>query len=182
MLTNYICCLFRWYWCEKHNVQLPDEYDQIYRDLEPFWGIDPVDLKLMQSQHESHLDSYTIGKDRIADPLSLLKVSFSYHGEGTSDKAHRSQAWEMIDTLKEVQEFIPPFRAVFSPHDNPNLFTDWEVRTQMVKAAAVRKCASFASRLTARDCEVTNDGVWTTCRCRRIETTRSEAEWVARRL
>ncbi|PBK80587.1 hypothetical protein ARMGADRAFT_859444, partial [Armillaria gallica] len=26
-----------WEYVEKNNVQLPDEYDQIYRDLEPYW-------------------------------------------------------------------------------------------------------------------------------------------------
>ncbi len=28
----------RWSYVTEHNVQLPDEYDQIHNDLEPFWG------------------------------------------------------------------------------------------------------------------------------------------------
>ncbi|KAF7973136.1 hypothetical protein HWV62_16184 [Athelia sp. TMB] len=127
-----------WDYCQANEVQLPDEYDQIYRDLEPFWGMEPHDLRRLQAAHEGHMDSYTIGKDNAADPVSVLKVSFSYTGS-EKDKAHRGQALEMIGTLKDVQQWLPPFRAVFSPHDNPNLFTDWEVRSMMVRAAGAGK-------------------------------------------
>ncbi|KIM52545.1 hypothetical protein SCLCIDRAFT_60830, partial [Scleroderma citrinum Foug A] len=33
-----------WDYIVEHNVQLPDEYDEIYYDLEPFWGVDPEDM------------------------------------------------------------------------------------------------------------------------------------------
>ena len=55
------------------------------------------------------------------------------------------QTQEVIDTLKDVQQWLPPFRAVFSPHDNPNMFTDWEVKSMMVRAAGAGKCACFPS-------------------------------------
>lgn len=32
-LTAILC--IRWDFTRKHNVQLPDEYDQIHRDLQP---------------------------------------------------------------------------------------------------------------------------------------------------
>ncbi|KZP07098.1 glycosyltransferase family 90 protein [Athelia psychrophila] len=125
-----------WYWCEKHNVHLPDEYDQIYRDLEPFWGMDPVDMRRLQAEHEDDFDSYTIGKSRTSDPVSVLKMRLSYHGEGTHEPAHIEQAQDLIDLLEDVQDFIRPFRATFSPHDNPNLLLDREVKTNMLRAAA----------------------------------------------
>ncbi|KZP13270.1 glycosyltransferase family 90 protein [Athelia psychrophila] len=125
-----------WYWCEKHDVRLPDEYDQIHRDLAPFWGMHPADLARLQSDHEAHVDSYTIGKDRASDPIGVLKMVLSYSGPGTQEDAHLEQAQDMIDSLADVQHFVPPFRATFSPHDNPNLFSDWEVKTDMLRAAA----------------------------------------------
>lgn len=106
--------------------------------------MNPVDLRRLQAEHESHLDSYTIGKTAKDEDISILKVSFSYNGPGTPASAHRNQAQEMIDTLKDVQDFLPPFRAVFSPHDNPNLFTDWEVKSQMLRAAGAGKCTSIS--------------------------------------
>ncbi|KAG6858802.1 hypothetical protein C0991_001924, partial [Blastosporella zonata] len=41
-----------------------------------------------------------------------------------------------MDILSDVEDSIPPFRAVFSPHDNPNLHTDWELKDQALKHAA----------------------------------------------
>lgn len=29
----------RWRFCEEHNVQLRDEYDQIHNDLAPHWAL-----------------------------------------------------------------------------------------------------------------------------------------------
>ncbi|KAF7980094.1 hypothetical protein HWV62_39906 [Athelia sp. TMB] len=125
-----------WDYCQTHAVQLPDEYDQIYRDLEPFWGMDPREMRKLQAEHESHVDSYTIGKDRTADPISLLKTSFSDGSSANAIKMFGEQSEDMISTIRAVQQHIPPFRAVFSPHDNPNLLTDWEVKNMLIEAAA----------------------------------------------
>ncbi|KAF7980093.1 hypothetical protein HWV62_39904 [Athelia sp. TMB] len=139
-----------WDYCQTHAVQLPDEYDQIYRDLEPFWGMDPQEMRMLQAEHESLVDSYTIGKDHKSDPVSVLKVcpalvlplsrltsqtSFSDGASANALQMFGDQAEEMISTLKPVQQHIPPFRAVFSPHDNPNLLTDWEVKNLLIEAA-----------------------------------------------
>lgn len=135
ILTRY-----RWFWCERNNVQLPDEYDRIYHDLEPFWGMDPVDLRRLQAQRESHRDSYTIGKAG-SDTIGLVATSLAPEGPDSPRKHHLGQAEEIMGILKEVSDYIPPFRAVFSPHDNPYLFTDWELKTQMLEAAAAGTCA-----------------------------------------
>lgn len=36
-----------------NRVLLPDEYDQIYKDLEPFWGIHPDELPARQLAAEA---------------------------------------------------------------------------------------------------------------------------------
>jgi hypothetical protein len=38
----------RWAYVQEDQVQLSDEYDQIYDDLEPYWGMNPTDLQLIQ--------------------------------------------------------------------------------------------------------------------------------------
>ncbi|KAG6884642.1 hypothetical protein C0993_009359, partial [Termitomyces sp. T159_Od127] len=122
-----------WAYVEKHSVQLPDEYDQIHRDLEPFWGMDPRDLQRLQAEWEAHADSYTIGKVRDG-PISLVNYSLPAIQPETFDL--RDGAYQIMNLLKEVEEKIPPFRAVFSPHDNPNLPFDWQLREQAIKHAA----------------------------------------------
>lgn len=37
---NTICmCLSRWDFAKKNKIVLVDEYDQIMRDVEPFWAL-----------------------------------------------------------------------------------------------------------------------------------------------
>jgi hypothetical protein len=129
----------RWSYCRRHNVQLPDEYDRIHDDLEPFWGMDPVDLNKIQKDLESHRDSYTIGKSEYS---GITMVASALPEPGPDSPAHFciGQAKSIADILKDVSAFIPPFRAVFSPDDNPIMAIDWELKKQALEAAAAGTC------------------------------------------
>lgn len=43
---------YRWDYVQQHKVPLPDEYDRIYHDIEPFWAIDPAELAKSQTTLE----------------------------------------------------------------------------------------------------------------------------------
>ncbi|KAJ7227400.1 glycosyl transferase family 90-domain-containing protein [Mycena pura] len=122
-----------WGYVAARDVQLPDEYDQIERDLAPLYGVAPDVLQSVQRAWEAHADSYTIGKDTAAHNLSMLNFTLP------EDEAVRFQlargAFEIIELLEEVENELPPFRAVFSPHDSPNLVTDHELKQQALEAA-----------------------------------------------
>jgi hypothetical protein len=45
-------------------------------------------------------------------------------------------ACRLVDSMKEVGEDLPLFRAVFSPHDNPNVFLTAEMKRQAVEAGS----------------------------------------------
>ena len=47
---------------------------------------------------------------------------------------------EILDLLKPIEHLLPPFRAIFSPHDNPNLLTDYYVKKAFLDAAKEGKC------------------------------------------
>lgn len=102
--------------------------------------MDPVDLHRLQAEHESLKDSYTIGKTEDSETITLLAVGHRGAGPNSLPKNYLVQARETMDLLQDIAKFIPPFRAVFSPHDNPNLFTDWDLKTQALQAAAAGKC------------------------------------------
>ncbi|KAJ7143768.1 glycosyl transferase family 90-domain-containing protein [Mycena epipterygia] len=123
-----------WAYATAHSVPLPDEYDQIDRDLAHFYGMDPVDLQRIQRDWEAHADSYTIGKDTDDEGISMLNSTLPV------DEAVRLElstgGFQIIELLVEVERDIPPFRAVFSPHDNPNLVTDYQLKQQALEAAA----------------------------------------------
>lgn len=116
---------------EQHDVQLPDEYDQIWHDIEPFWGLDPVELQRLQSEREAHTESFTIGKAGN-DPITVLNQSLS-----KPDLLRASQG--ILPLLKPVEEHIPPFRAVVSPLDNPYALFDYGIKQAALRAARSNK-------------------------------------------
>lgn len=126
----------RWSYCKRHNVQLPDEYDRIYHDLEPFWGINPVDLNRLQAELASSQESYTLGKTKQDSNVTILTYKLPELGPNSPTKYHISTAKKIAGMVDEVSKYIPPFRAVFSPHDNPSMMTDWGLKTLAIEAAA----------------------------------------------
>ncbi|KAG5637556.1 hypothetical protein H0H81_004133 [Sphagnurus paluster] len=122
-----------WNYAQQHNVQLPDEYDTIFQDLEPFWGIEPTDLLAIRDELESKQDSYTIGQTNEG----LIDVVNYTFAPGTYSQLIQSSV-DIIDLLREVEEMLPPFRAVFSPHDGPNRLSDYGVRFAAFEAAAIQ--------------------------------------------
>ncbi|KAK0215637.1 glycosyltransferase family 90 protein [Armillaria fumosa] len=104
-----------WEYVEKNNVQLPDEYDQIYRDFELYWSIRPVDLNRIVREWEDHEDTFTLGKEeghRVGLARYTIRDPATY--------GHIVSGVQMFsEMLEDVDEFLPPFRAVFHPHDNP---------------------------------------------------------------
>ncbi|KAJ7489311.1 glycosyl transferase family 90-domain-containing protein [Mycena latifolia] len=123
-----------WDYVQKNGVQLPDEYDQIHADLEPFWGIEQADLLAIRAELEAKVDSYTIGKSATSE-ISVVNTSF---GPGTYDQLIKGSE-TIIDLLSDVEEFLPPFRAVFSPHDAPNRLSDYFVENAAREAAAEKR-------------------------------------------
>jgi len=122
----------RWAYVAKNNVQLPDEYDQINSDLAPFWGMEPARLQAIQRDWEGHVHSYTLGKSSPKGPFHIANETLP------DDKHERRRlldgAYRMVGLMKEVEEDLPLFRAVFSPHDNPNVFVTEEMRSRAVDA------------------------------------------------
>ncbi|KAF7378029.1 SPX domain-containing protein [Mycena sanguinolenta] len=154
-----------WVYAKVHGVMLPDEYDAIERDLGPFWGVEPSVLREVQRRWEGHVDSYTIGLEVDGDDSSSdpdFDVEDSFDGGSGVKRKHRlamlnftlpadervrlelaAGGFQIIDMLCEapgVEEALTEvglgeWRAVFSPHDNPNLVLDHELREMVLEAA-----------------------------------------------
>jgi len=125
--------LDRWKYVKDHNVQLPDEYDQIYVDLQPFWGIEPTDLRKIQHELEGRYDTYTLGKAE-GEPLHIITDKLP--DDPVISESLLTGGYEMIGLLEDVQHLLPPFRAVFSPHDSASIFIDHAAKSLALKAAA----------------------------------------------
>jgi len=126
----------RWKYVTDNKVQLPDEYDTIFHDLEPFWGIQPSDLHHMRDKMESEKDSYTLAR---TNGTRIDVVNYAFR-DGDHDRLIRNSR-PVLNLFRDIEEFLPPLRAVFSPHDAPTLLSDYGVKSALLSAAQSQTCA-----------------------------------------
>ena len=115
-----------------------DEYDFIHNDLEPFWGVSPEDLIKIQEEQEEVADSFTISRNET-HMTDLSRTAFSTPDKW-QERALLRGLDEILDLLEPVEYLLPPFRAIISPHDNPNLLSDYNVKQEFLKAARENRC------------------------------------------
>jgi hypothetical protein len=123
-----------WDYVVAHNVQLPDEYDEIYQDLEPFWGIDPLDFQQNREDLEMEQNTVVIGKTDQSSSVEVL----DYRLPDEAAQRLVGSLGNVLRLFEDIEDFIPPFRAVFSPHDNPSMLSDYGVKSKALEAAASR--------------------------------------------
>ena len=126
----------RWHYVDSHNVKLVDEYDSIHDRLEPFWGVNPAALQQVQADCESQAFTFTIGKLPGSSTVDRLNHTL----QDASRLGHR-RVQDQLDLLKDVQQWLPEFRATFTSHDGPAQFVSWELRNKAVEAAKRGECA-----------------------------------------
>lgn len=130
----------KWFhWAKSHGVQLLDDYDSVIKGLEPFWGVSPSDFKNTQARQEFTTDTFTIAKNASFNPTHLARASFS-DPETWQQRALLRGLDEILALLEPVDDQLPNFRLIFSPHDNPNLLTNYEIRQAYIDAARNGSC------------------------------------------
>ncbi|KAF8754258.1 Extension Ser/Thr-type protein kinase [Rhizoctonia solani] len=130
-----------WDYVTAHNVQLPDEYDTIFHDLEPLWGIAPDVLRETQRGWEDHDGTYTLTSENG-------KIAVGLHTLGKSVDELLPRANEQVKLLSEVARWLPDFRATFTAHDGPYQFISWELKEAALKAAKTRTHFDQSTLLT----------------------------------
>ncbi|KAF8547496.1 hypothetical protein OG21DRAFT_1424729 [Imleria badia] len=122
-----------WDYVVKHHVQLPDEYDEILHDIEPFWGIDPYELANTQQELETRERVVTVQKTDGHPRFEVIRSNLP------EDKPHLlSRINNIIALVREVEQELPPMRVTFSPYDNPEMVSDWQIKSMALQAAAER--------------------------------------------
>lgn len=146
-----------WNYVEKHKVPLPDEYDMIYRDLQPFHGMSSRYLRNLQTTWESIPGTYVLECNPTSKPKSTNSKFLSSlspdpvpkgchlaHSTYTGNKEERTVGHEraaaQLSLLKEVESaFTSPLRVTFYAHDGPFQMIGHDYKSSLADAAAVEE-------------------------------------------
>lgn len=90
-------------------MQLPDEYDQIYKDLEPFWGMSPSHVQTLQAEYEGEPGTFTLSNGRSG--FRHVRVIESSVSSPTELEVMEKRSEMQINVLGNVSQWLPPFRA-----------------------------------------------------------------------
>lgn len=108
-----------------NNVQLPDEYDQLERDLHLFWALQPRDLKQRIEAASRRDDTFTI---KIRG--GTIRTSGRF---GKDEKIHRRRRDGQFALVQEIAQYIPDMEAVYTTHDTPWNLLSWGHRQALLE-------------------------------------------------
>ncbi|WVQ82763.1 hypothetical protein IAT38_004895 [Cryptococcus sp. DSM 104549] len=144
-----------WKYVEEHGVQLPDEYDQIHRDLEPFHGLPPKELARLLNTVSAHSGMYTItcpgithtklhphkvgsNKAKLRRPSARCTYEIVEKGLNEEGKrVARERAKAQVELLEGVEDLLEEVKVVYYSHDVPWQFVGHEYKGALEDAASV---------------------------------------------
>ncbi|WWC86254.1 uncharacterized protein L201_001127 [Kwoniella dendrophila CBS 6074] len=133
-----------WAYAEKNNVQLKDEYDQIYHDLEPFHALPPKKIQSLLKESSELSGMYTISCPGISVTASSgsTKCIYKIVEKGLNEEGRRvakERAKEQLGLLKDIENLLEPIKIVMYSHDVPWQFVGHEYKGALEDAASVRE-------------------------------------------
>ncbi|KAK4243429.1 glycosyltransferase [Corynascus novoguineensis] len=103
---------------EKGGIIVEDFWDQIYHDLEPFWGLDPANIRKDAREFEMRI--------HIRD------------GKASTDS---DWFWTLkwLDMIQTIEHLLPDLDLALNPMDEPRVVASWEdIDGYMREAAKTR--------------------------------------------
>lgn len=123
----------RWNFAKHNKVVLVDEYDQIHRDFQPYWALEPNDMR--------HRNKVMQGRDHTFT-LSIKDGRVSRHG------VHKDlqRAKDMQDLLSQFSKWVPgEVNMTFIIDDQPAVMLGWNHKERMLEIARQGDCESIRS-------------------------------------
>lgn len=111
-----------WYQYARHeDALIPEEFfDQIYTDLEPYWGVEPAALRA----------SVTLWGEKT------MKIR---NGELVDRDDERFRTFVVAEMAKTVAYMLPDMDVACNFLDEPRVFAPWELVNKSMHAAAKQK-------------------------------------------
>ncbi|WVF68637.1 hypothetical protein IAT40_003407 [Kwoniella sp. CBS 6097] len=113
-----------WAYVRENKVQLPDEYDQINKDLRPFRALSPRDLRTRIQEAAQLSDTYVLRIQR-----GVVRTETLYKPEAIHDKRMQNQ----LELLRPIAESLPDLQVVWSVHDTPRTMISYAHRMELME-------------------------------------------------
>lgn len=107
----------KWYeFARSHNaVIVEDFFDQIHHDMEPFWGMEPLDMRRRVSQAE-------------------MKINVRNGNASAGSDWFWTKIW--LEMIKNIESHLPDMDIALNAMDEPRLVVPWEDIDGYMKKAA----------------------------------------------
>lgn len=117
----------------ENQVQLPDEYDQIDRDLRLFRALHPTDIlqRITRASHDP--DTFTIKVRR-----GLVRTAAS--GVNSSDWLHVARKEGQLELLRPIARYLPDMTVVYTVHDTPFNFVSRAHKDELLEHVDDDEC------------------------------------------
>lgn len=117
----------------QNDVPLPDEYDQISRDIH-----------LFHPHSSSAITSKSAKAAKLSDSYVIRNTGGTISVERNFDSAKHPGGEQRITAqvgmVEDVAEYIGDFEAVWSVHDTGRLFMSWSQRRELESALKEGSC------------------------------------------
>ncbi|WWC72342.1 uncharacterized protein I206_106304 [Kwoniella pini CBS 10737] len=114
-----------WNYVVDNDIPLPDEYDQIHKDLLPFQALSSKDLNNRIKQASQLPDTYTL---RIKRGSIRTNIFYSSDIHGADERLE-----QQTELLKPIAKFLPDLQAIWSVHDTPRTIISWDYRRELAE-------------------------------------------------
>ncbi|SGZ26582.1 BQ5605_C024g09945 [Microbotryum silenes-dioicae] len=109
-----------WAYAKANRIVLTDEYDQIFKDLQPFWALEPHDLKHRVLVMQEREETFTI-------QVKTARCS--------------------RELIARVSKHVPNVNLTFTRHDQPACQLGWFHKERMLELAGEGERGSLSLRL-----------------------------------
>ncbi|SGY20402.1 BQ5605_C016g08039 [Microbotryum silenes-dioicae] len=153
-----------WAYAKANRIVLTDEYDQIFKDLQPFWALEPHDLKHRVLVMQEREETFTIQvKDGEVFELG--------------EQAQLKRAKDFRELIARVSKHVPNVNLTFTRHDQPACQLGWFHKERMLELAGEGEHFGPSEFIAESDLPLTNwaNGCPPDSPLRKIETEVLEA-------
>ncbi|WWC92054.1 uncharacterized protein L201_007008 [Kwoniella dendrophila CBS 6074] len=114
-----------WAYVVENGIPLPDEYDQIERDLLPFRALSPRDLNNRIEAASQLADTFTM---RVKRGSVRTNVFYSENIHGADERLD-----QQAELLSPIAQWLPDMEIVWSVHDTPRNIIGYDYRRELVE-------------------------------------------------